>query len=159
MSAIDTLLGGAAVIMESTFRGILLLPEMAGREEDFAVTTVALPLPPSTNSLYPGRARRRKSEEYKAWGEEAQLWVSMSQQPHLYRYGTLGVAPERAQWKLHQFIFMKDWRSDMDNRYKASIDFLCGLYGLSDRYLVQHSAVRCFGPETGIVNVVSWGNV
>lgn len=136
--------------------GGIMLPEMAGRGEDLSVTTVALPLPPSVNGLFPGGRRRHKSAAYKAWEQEAALWVSRAVQPHPYRYGKLPIPPPGTRWSLHQFIFLADWRSDMDNRYKASIDFLCRLYRLNDRYLVQHSALRCTGKATGIVNVLGW---
>lgn len=154
INEIDILLDTSIAVM-ARVGGTLVLPQMAGRGEDIAATVVALPLPPSTNSLFPGRARRHRSAEYERWLAEAPLWLR--EQPQLWRYGSLVKPPPKARWLLHQFIFLPNWRSDMDNRYKASIDFLCASFGLSDRYLVQHSALRCTGPLTGVVNLLGWG--
>lgn len=153
MEAIDTLLDGSAQVA-AQLGGVLLLPAMAGRNGNFSVTTVALPLPPSTNSLFPGFRRRHKSAEYKAWEQEAALWLL--EQPHLLTYGGLPQAPPKARWKLHLYVVLPNWRSDMDNRYKATIDFLAPRFNLQDRYLIQHTAVRCTGTQTGIVAVLEW---
>lgn len=73
--------------------------------------SVVVPVPPSTNNLFPGKARRFKSKEYKDWLKVALPIIRNLKSPKLYPceiYIRCGV-------KL-------DSRSDIANREKAVTD-------------------------------------
>ena len=82
-----------------------------------------LPLPPSSNHLFPGKAKRFKSPEYKAWIEEATLavraakvrpWSASVSKPFGIEYTVVGPV---------------NMASDLCNREKAMTDLLvsCGV--------------------------------
>lgn len=80
------------------------------------ISTLMLPYPPSTNGLFPGKERRFKSPEYKAWTKSA-YEMRLKQLTSISRhYG-----------KVHIILRLKaptKARSDIDNRIKAILDFL-----------------------------------
>lgn len=82
-----------------------------------------LPLPPSVNGLFPGKAKRFKSPEYKAWIEAATLavraakvrpWVASVSKPFGIEYTVVGPM---------------NMSADLANREKALTDLLvsCGV--------------------------------
>lgn len=99
---------------------------------------LVLPLCPPLNNLYPTRGRRRvKSEDYLEW-EDMAGWYYVLQGWH-------NLPPESPglRWTLDAVFFMPNWSSgDVDNRNKATIDFLCAQRGLQDRYLMRIREVR-----------------
>lgn len=116
----------------------------ARRKYGYAANVACLPLPPSTNMLYPGKARRYKSKAYKAWELLAETWWGASP---LYYQPAWPLDPEvMTLWTLDTYLFMPRWAGagsgDMDNRLKAPIDFLCSHTGLQDKYLVEIHAKR-----------------
>lgn len=80
------------------------------------MTTLFLPWPPSTNTLFSGKARRFKSDGYKAWLTDAYAEY-LQQKTHVKKHtGKVRIslslkAPTKA-------------RSDIDNRIKSVLDFL-----------------------------------
>lgn len=81
-----------------------------------------LPFPPSTNSLFAGKDRRRKSERYKAWIAEAFPLVQRE------------VRGQRISgpWSIELRAVRPDRRKrDIDNLLKATIDLMvsCGVVG------------------------------
>lgn len=82
-----------------------------------------LPIPPSVNGLFPGKAKRYKSAEYKAWIEAAKLqialykvrpWVASVSKPFGIEYTVVGPM---------------NMAADLANREKALTDLLvsCGV--------------------------------
>ena len=71
-----------------------------------------LPIPPSLNSMFPGKTRRHKSAEYKAWIEHAG-WV----------LETARISPVIGPFALQIRLPVK-MRGDIDNRAKAILDLL-----------------------------------
>lgn len=72
-----------------------------------------LPLGPSVNQMFPGKARRFKSREYRSWISEAG-WTIRAHRPPPMRMGPYSVlirVPEKM-------------RGDPDNRIKAVVDLL-----------------------------------
>lgn len=117
----------------------------ARKSNGWAANVAVLPLPPSVNGLFPGKARRFPSKEYKAWREEAAGWWDASP---LARQGTWpldNTVP--VLWTLDLYVFMPTWQGDLDNRFKATIDFLCSRTGLQDNRLTEIHAQRITGPE------------
>lgn len=118
---------------------------------------VCLPLPPSVNSAFPTvRGRRVKSGTYLSWLAESEWYAKGQGTPHVNK------RKERTFWSLDTYFFFENWRSDMDNRYKALIDWLCTRLGLQDNYLLEHYSRRFnvdapnYGGElTGVIAVVS----
>jgi Holliday junction resolvase RusA-like endonuclease len=113
--------------------------------------TVRLPLPPSVNHAFPTvRGRRVKSAEYTRWSQEATLLANMGGMPMVHsRKGT-------AQWSLTTEYTFENWRSDMDNRYKVLIDWLCRRLSLNDNRLMTHHSQRMpNSKETGVLATVA----
>ncbi|WP_300396377.1 hypothetical protein [Henriciella sp.] len=71
-----------------------------------------LPIPPSVNGMFPGKARRHKSADYKAWIEHAG-WV----------LETARIPPVIGPFALHIRLPVK-MRGDIGNREKAISDLL-----------------------------------
>jgi hypothetical protein len=99
---------------------------------------LCLPLCPPLNNLYPTRGKHRvKSDKYLAWEEEAWAWY------HAQGYSALPPEETGLRWYLDLVVFMPNWSSgDLDNRNKATIDFLCAHRGLQDKYLMRLREVR-----------------
>lgn len=116
-----------------------------------SIAEFRLPFPPSVNNLFPGKARRYPSKEYKAWKIEA-AWTLKQQR----------IAPIRERVII--LIYLDDKRQgDCANREKAVTDVLvaCGvLQGDQKNYVkgvytgweecpdcrvVIYSAVHSFG--------------
>lgn len=97
-----------------------------------------LPLCPPLNNLYPTRGKRRvKSERYEAWEQEAWGWY------HEQGWAYSAPVDPGLRWYLDMVLFMPNWGSgDLDNRNKATIDFLCAHRGLQDKYLMRLREVR-----------------
>jgi hypothetical protein len=96
---------------------------------------VTLPLPPSSNNLYPTvvrgkRAFRVKSGAYKNWIEVAGFgdWP--------------GPYPPRTKWSLYIDLGKMPHTRDVDNCAKAVIDLLARRCGLSDKWLDHLSIFR-----------------
>lgn len=70
-------------------------------------------LPPSTNHLYPGRMRRFKSKEYKAWIERVLPVLRGHAQPLTYPVAITFVVRERM-----------NSQADISNRIKATEDLM-----------------------------------
>lgn len=102
------------------------------------VPFLVLPLCPPLNNLYPTRGKFRvKSKQYLAWEEMAE-WFFMQQHWNLVPPHLSGL-----RWVLDMAVFMPNWASgDLDNRNKATIDFLCANRGLQDKYLMRLREVR-----------------
>lgn len=103
--------------------------------------TWILPLPPPTNSLYPGIRRRHKSKAYKEWEHLAEAWwiyqVVQKRERDQFPRATYP-KKDREKWALDILVFMPTWASgDLDGRFKALIDWLCKATGRNDRYLVR----------------------
>jgi Holliday junction resolvase RusA-like endonuclease len=117
----------------------------ARKSSGWAANVAALPLPPSTNGLFAGKVRRYKSKAYKAWEKEAAPWWDaspLSQQAAWPLDKAVVVL-----WTLDLYVFMPTWRGDLDNEFKAVIDFLCERTGLRDNRLVELHAKRITGHE------------
>lgn len=98
---------------------------------------VCLPLPPSINHAFPTRnGRRVKSPEYMRWNQEATLVANAAGVPFVPS------RPVPVSWSLDTYFVMADWRSDMDNRYKVLIDWLCRRLALTDNRLLQQFSAR-----------------
>lgn len=100
-----------------------------------------MPMPPSINRFYfnnPKSGRGRiKTTEARVWEKEALLSCR--------RYFNGRRCVRFQQWGLDlQFGFARSriWRCDMNNFYKASIDMLCQLTGLDDRYCIAERYVK-----------------
>lgn len=91
--------------------------------------TFSLPLPPSTNQLYPGKVRRHKSDAYFQWEKLAKY--SLIQQG-LY---PAEYSPTTYVWELEVRCYLADRRRDIDNTLKSGIDFIASFFALSDNYL------------------------
>lgn len=119
-------------------------------------TVVCLPLPPSVNMAFPTvNGRRVKSGTYKSWLAECEWYAATQEVPYA------AVSP-KTHWGLTTYFFFEDYRSDMDNRYKALIDWLCTRLGVRDNYLSEHYSRRfnvlspTYGGElTGVIAIVS----
>lgn len=98
--------------------------------------TFSLPLPPSVNQLYPGKARRHKSDAYFQWEKEAAYALKL-QGLHVAEY-----RPTTHVWHLVVTCYLPDRRRDIDNTLKAGIDFIASFFALSDNYLDSITIVR-----------------
>jgi hypothetical protein len=109
----------------------------------WAGNTLALPLPPPLNGLYPTNpktGRRHKSKDYRDWEKEAANWWHL--QDHEAVPGMYVPTPD-ALWQLDMYVYMPTWAyGDLDGRFKAPIDFLCSLTELQDRHLTRVTAIR-----------------
>lgn len=95
-----------------------------------------LPLPPSVNNLFINvRGRGRvKSKHYREWEREAIIAMIASAHPTL---------PHKAKWELTATCVMPNWRKqDLDNKLKATVDFLSWRLGLDDNLLVALALVK-----------------
>jgi hypothetical protein len=114
------------------------VPVAEGQQFNTRDTVMVLPLAPPLNNLYPSRGKVRvKSARYRAWEDEAAGWYLMQGFQHLPR------EDPALHWYLDMVMFMPNWGSgDLDNRNKATIDFLCSMRGLQDKYLMRLREVR-----------------
>jgi Holliday junction resolvase RusA-like endonuclease len=102
------------------------------------VLVLRLPLPPSVNHAFPTRnGIRVKSAEYQRWSQEATLLSNAAGVPFIT---TRDTAPPL--WGLDTYFCFANWRSDMDNRYKVLIDFICRRFCLTDNRLMRHFSSR-----------------
>lgn len=88
----------------------------AGLFSGGAMLTLTVAPPPSVNSLYPGKARRYKSDAYKRWIDMAE-WQIKLQRPKPFqgeKYGALYLIPDTV-------------RGDLANREKALTDLLVSM--------------------------------
>lgn len=109
-------------------------------------------MPPSTNALFNPHPKFGliKSAEYRDW--EAEVFLTAKKyfsgpRPYL-----------RQHWGLKMtFGFPKSniWRRDLDNSCKASIDAICKLSGLADRYLISLTVEKDFADTAQVVGVVT----
>jgi Holliday junction resolvase RusA-like endonuclease len=99
--------------------------------------TYLLPMPPSANSLYPGKQRRHKSAVYKAWIKEAGLEVLAQGRKRIP--GKVEVVYElgRPAGRRQQDAF---------NREKAASDLLVNLGVIEDDSLIERGTV-CWSDE------------
>ena len=120
-------------------------------------TVLCLPLPPSLNTAFPTvNGRRVKSGAYKSWLADCE-WYALAQ-----GVVTHDKCPPGTYWGLTTYFFFENYRSDMDNRYKTLIDWLCKRLGVQDNYLLEHYSRRfnvlspTYGGElTGVIAIVS----
>ena len=75
---------------------------------------IFLPLPPSTNNLYPGKFSRHLSKQYVAWKQEAWLALRRQEHPRFDGFVDLTISVERTNHP----------KQDISNRIKAAEDFL-----------------------------------
>jgi Holliday junction resolvase RusA-like endonuclease len=99
--------------------------------------TYILPMPPSANSLYPGRQRRHKSAAYKAWLKEAGLEVLAQGRKRIS--GKVEVVYELGRPAGRR-------RQDAFNREKAPSDLLVNLGVIEDDSLIERGTV-CWSDE------------
>lgn len=111
----------------------------------WAANVGVLPLPPSTNNLFPGRERRYKSVEYRRWLAEAEEWWAESPISHQAAW-PLDKQPV-VLWVVDFYAFMPTWLGDLDNKFKAPIDYICTKTGLRDNRLVEIHAKRITSPN------------
>lgn len=124
----------------------------ARKSSGWAANVTVLPLPPSANGLFSGKARRFPSPAYKAWRKEAGAWWAASP---LSKQAAWPLDPEvTVLWTLDMYVFMPTWRGDLDNEFKAAIDFLCTRTGLRDNRLVEIHAQRITGLATPLRGLV-----
>lgn len=99
---------------------------------------VVLPMPPSTNVLFAGRARRFKSKKYKEWEDMAkEVWDE--------QYSHLSMNPDT--WKhtiisLETPLYYKNGgikRIDCANYEKAVIDFITNRLGFDDKMFLRNT--------------------
>lgn len=96
--------------------------------------TITLPMPPSTNSLFPGQRRRYRSAEYEAWITEAG-WELKRQRPPKAA-GRVSLLIEVAEPKTKR-------AQDVTNRIKAVEDLLVShgvIQGDDQRYVRRVTA-------------------
>lgn len=137
-------LAKAAVMWRPSHHSYVQLKRMR-KSHGWAANVGVLPLPPSVNNLFPGRVRRFKSAEYRRWeAEAADWWASspISQQAAWPLDGSVTVL-----WVADFYVFMPNWRGDLDNKLKAAIDFICTNTGLHDNRLVEIHAKRITAPD------------
>lgn len=79
------------------------------------MTTICLPLSPTTNHLFAGRGRRYRSQEYEAWITEAGL--ELKRQRPSPCHGRVSLSFEVEEPKTAR-------RQDISNRLKAAEDLL-----------------------------------
>jgi len=102
---------------------------------------VILPVPPSLNGLYAGKARRHKSEAYKDWLKEASD-VFAAQKPS-YRTFTGRLTAK------YCFGFPDKKRRDIGNFEKALSDFLVDMRVMNDDSQIDTMILkRLYEPET-----------
>lgn len=90
-----------------------------------------LPIPPSVNGLFPGKERRFKSPQYKAWITEAQ-WDIKAQKPK----------PVKGRFALW-IDLPEGMAGDISNRIKAVEDLLVAVcLTADDRHAVSVTACR-----------------
>ena len=97
-------------------------------------TVICLPMPPSGNGLFPGRSRRYRSPEYKAWADEAG-WELARQRP-VSVTGRVSLLIEVAEPKTKR-------ATDVTNRIKAVEDLLVShgvIQGDDQRYVRRVTA-------------------
>lgn len=119
-------------------------------------TVVCLPLPPSVNMAFPTvKGRRVKSGTYHSWLAECEWYAKAQEIPQFAKL------PPGSYWGLTTYFFFENYRSDMDNRYKTLIDWLCSRLGVQDNYLLEHYSRRfnvlstLGGELTGVIAIVS----
>lgn len=102
-----------------------------------------LPVPPSANNLFPGKARRFKSTAYKAWLESAG-WDVKAARPR----------PVTGPYSLDVLLPI-NLRGDVSNRIKAVEDLLV-THGLTpdDRHCHRASATRSALTKAGLCRVI-----
>lgn len=87
-----------------------------------------LPFPPSLNSLFPGKAKRHKSERYEAWIKEAGQALMQQDKGRGFRI------PVSVSYKFGQ----PDKRKrDLDNLFKAPNDLLVAHGIIEDDSLIH----------------------
>lgn len=93
-----------------------------------------VPLPPSVNAIWRVSARGHvyKDRKVEAWDTAA--WGELTLQ------GFERLGPGR--WTLAARVFVKDDRSDIDNRFKALIDLLKKMVGADDSQLYSLMAEK-----------------
>jgi Holliday junction resolvase RusA-like endonuclease len=96
-----------------------------------------LPIPPSANSLYPGKQRRHKSAAYKAWIQEAGLEILAQGRQKIL--GKVEVLYEVGRPKGRR-------RRDVMNLEKAPSDLLVNLGVIEDDSLIERCTV-CWSDE------------
>ncbi len=102
--------------------------------------TITLPMPPSVNQAYAGKARRFKSKQYKDWEK---LCTTYPQKKHTFKYTGKGL-------ELHYKFFSKWYnkdesvkKKDVSNYVKLTEDMLCKIIdGLDDKYVWKFSAEK-----------------
>jgi Holliday junction resolvase RusA-like endonuclease len=117
----------------------------ARKSHGWAANVAVLPLPPGVNNLFPGKQRRYKSQEYKLWLAEALDWWKLS--PLSGQAAWPLDKSAKVLWTLDTYVFIPMWQGDLDNKFKAPIDFLCAMTGLQDSRLVEIHAQRITGPD------------
>lgn len=114
--------------------------------------TLSFPLPPSANHCFPtnfATGRRYRSSEYEHWKKEAGFTILTQ----IKNQGGLETYPKGQNWAIDlRIYFTKEHfnKSDLDNRLKPTIDLLCSITGLKDRYLLGIIANKLAG-EKGVV--------
>lgn len=120
---------------------------------------LVLPLAPSLNHAYPGKARRRLSAEGQAFKAAAQEMVQLAALATGWRY------PPRARLAVGMRLWFESAsssaQSDIDNRFKLAGDALAAGLGYNDhcvdRILLERAGVDPAAPRAEVTVVILRG--
>lgn len=87
-----------------------------------------IPLPPSLNSLYPGKVRRHKSKAYEAWIKEAGQMLMIQKKEQFF---------DKPVHVSYRFGKPNKRQMDLANREKAASDLLVAHGVLADDSLIH----------------------
>jgi Holliday junction resolvase RusA-like endonuclease len=110
-----------------------------------------IPMPPTTNHLYPTvQGRRVASHELATWR------VAASCATQVWGHERWEGQKRKVRWELWVDVYLPNWLRDVDGTLKAGIDFLAEYFGLDDRYLVELHVRRITEKANESVGMWAW---
>ena len=110
---------------------------------------ITLPMPPSVNCLYAGKARRFKSKKYKEW-------INECDQLNHKKYKMNGDEQLTAKYEFNSAWFNKNKTikaKDLSNFFKAIDDYLPNIISNFDDKLIFEVAAKKVHGDKNIVNI------